>query len=413
MSSRYSTLPAPKPDPVIALGEEADRVGGMNVVIGAYRDESGKPKVLDVVKAAEAVLLAKINSGEVNVEYQPIEGDRHFTSAAVKLLLGQDFNNMDCVAAAQSLGGTGACRVAAAVFAAFLDASSTTVLISNPTWANHRPIFEQSGFRNVGTYRYFKPETKGVDIAGMLEDLTKAKDESVVVLHMCAHNPTGADPTKEDWEKIADVVQSKKHYVLFDGAYQGYATGDLEADAAPARMFYRREIEFFTAQSFSKNMGLYGERVGCLSAVCRTHDAAAKVEGLMKTLIRSMYSNPPSHGSRIATLILTDDKLRHMWYAELKGMANRILQMRTALFDALVALGTPGDWSHIKKQIGMFSYLGLTEPQSLALRKRKIYILATGRVSMAGLTADLIPAFSQGIYDVVTGALTVDTPASL
>jgi len=401
LSNRWSNLPDPLPDVVFELDARAKAAPEpkANVAVGAYRDEHGKPMPLKTVRKAEKLLM-DLN---MDFEYLPIEGDTVFVREAVALLYGkgEDSPAPETVAAVQALSGTGACRIAAEFFGHSMPHDSTHVYFSNPTWANHQAIFRESGFANLNTYRYYDPRTKGVDIEGMLEDITKAPENSIIVLHMCAHNPTGADPSHEEWNKIADACYARKHQILFDSAYQGYASGDLCRDAYAARLFAKRGFEFAVAQSFAKNMGLYNERVGCFSVVCSNEIAAKKVFGLLKNIIRPMYSNPPAHGARVARLILTMPTLRAEWEAELKQMSGRIRRMRKALLDELVHLKTPGNWDHITKQIGMFSYLGITREQSKALQDMRLFVMLTGRASIAGLTEESAKLLAAGIDKVV------------
>lgn len=401
LSNRWINLPDPLPDVVFELDARAKAAPEpkANVAVGAYRDDFGKPMPLKTVRKAEKILM-DLN---MDFEYLPIEGDTIFVKEAVSLLFGKadDSPAPETIAAVQSLSGTGACRIAAEFFGHSMPHDSTHVFFSDPTWANHQAIFRESGFSKLHTYRYYNPVTKGVDIVGMLEDLTKAPENSIIVLHMCAHNPTGADPSHEEWNKIADVCHARKHQILFDSAYQGYASGDLVRDSFAARLFARRGFEFAVAQSFAKNMGLYNERVGCFSVVCSNEVAAKKVFGLLKNIIRPMYSNPPAHGARVARLILTTPSLRAEWEAELKQMSGRIMRMRKALHEELVRLKTPGNWDHILKQIGMFSYLGINREQSKALQDMRLFVMLTGRASIAGLTQDSAKLLAHGIDKVV------------
>lgn len=399
LTDRWSKLPTPTPDVVFTLSAKAKAAQSpkINLVIGAYRDDDGKPMPLKVIRKAERILLDQ----NLNYEYLPIEGDKEFCTEAVKLLYhGVDKIPMERIAAVQSLSGTGACRLAAE-FIARTSGTNTEVYLPDPTWANHRSIFAFSGFREIKSYRYFDGQTKGVNIKGMLEDLTHAPENSAVVLHLCAHNPTGADPTLDEWHLIADVCAKRKLQIIFDSAYQGYASGDLQKDSSAARLFLNRGFEFGVAQSFAKNMGLYNERIGCFSVVCATSTASDKVFGLLQNIIRPMYSNPPAHGARLVKLVLTDKTLRAEWETELKSMADRIMRMRKALRDELVRLKTPGCWDHITQQIGMFSYLGLSKAQSQALQDKRMFVMLTGRASIAGLTAETAKLLAKGIDDVV------------
>lgn len=402
-TDRFRNLPKPKDDIVFkldALSRADNDANRVNLVIGAYRDANGSPYVLRIVRKAEQLLLDK----KFKKEYLPIDGLREFCDLSVKLLLGADMKiPMSHVARVQCLSGTGACRIAADLYAKTLP-PITAVYLSNPTWANHRPIFASAGFSDIRTYRYFDRRTNGFNFKGMSQDLNNAPDNSIIVLHLCAHNPTGADPTPEEWERLADICSAKGHYPLFDCAYQGYASGDLDRDAFAARLFMRKGIEFFAAQSYAKNMGLYGERVGCFIAVTGSDNSQQLVQSMAKSIVRPMYSNPPLHGARIVCAILGDAKLREEWRMEVKSMADRIILMRRILFEELQKKETPGDWEHIVRQIGMFSYTGLTYEQCERLQREfHIYIMLSGRANMAGLTTTGAKYFAYAIDAVVRG----------
>eukprot|EP00659_Diplonema_papillatum_P000410 gene410-587_t len=237
----------------------------------------------------------------------------------------------------------------------------------------------------------------------MIEDLKKFPSRSIVVLQLCAHNPTGADPTQEQWRRIGKVCWEKRHFIVLDAAYQGYATGDLVRDAWPARVFEREiGLEFAITQSYSKPLGLYGERIGCLAYVCKSARAARAIQSQLKTIVRRVYSNPPLHGARIVSTILNDPDLRRLWERELRGMAERVQVMKADLVAELQSLGTPGDWSFLKRHVGMFSMTGLSLAQIERLRsKSHVYLLKNGRLSWPGLTRKTVPQVARGIDDVV------------
>lgn len=372
----------------------------MNLGIGAFRTDEGKPYVLDIVKRVERDLLNDTNSGKLNKEYLPIGGDAEFVKLSQKLILG----NSSCigenrVAGVQALSGTGALRVLFNFVKNFFP--SAVVYKSNPTWGNHRKIIMKAGLAQRD-YRYYNPATMGLDIEGMIEDLSAAAPGSVVLLHACAHNPTGVDPTRAEWQRIADLCQRKKLIPLFDCAYQGYATGSLSNDRWAVCMFAERGIEMLIAQSYSKNMGLYGERVGCASVVCADAASAKAADSQLRGVIRPMYSNPPKHGAYIAKRILGDANYYQAWEREMKMMSDRILEMRKALKAEVDRLGTPGSWNHIMDQIGMFTYTGLNKDQVLYIRKKyAIYFLESGRISVAGLTSRNVRYFAEAMDDAV------------
>lgn len=404
-SGLWSRLATPVPDLVFKMDAlaKAAQEPKINLVIGAYRDDNGKPLVLNAIRKAEIDVVEKMN---YNKEYLPIDGFRAFCDASVELVFGKEqFEALKPrIASAQSLSGTGACRMLADFLVRTSAAKDETpVYLSNPTWANHAPIFQTAGFKHIRHYEYFDKKTNGVAIEAMLRDLSNAPEGSIIVLHMCAHNPTGADPSHEEWARIADVVAERKLVAFFDSAYQGYASGDLARDAYAARLFASKGLEFCIAQSYAKNMGLYAERVGCASVITSDPDSAVLVQGVLKNVIRPNYSNPPAHGARVAHHVMTDAALRAEWEEEMRGMSGRIVRMRTILRDELVRLGTPGTWDHITKQIGMFSYLGLNEDQCKQLVDRRVFLLPSSRISVAGLTADTAKDLAKHIDEIIRG----------
>ncbi|KAL7752265.1 ribosomal RNA processing protein [Sorochytrium milnesiophthora] len=397
------SVPLAPPDIIFHLtaSYKADtNASKVNVGVGAYRTDEGKPWVLPVVRKAEDIIM---NDLSLDHEYLPIEGLKSMTDAAAKLILGKDspIIKEERYCSSQTISGTGAVRMGADFLARYK--KGATVLLSNPTWANHRAIFLEAGFTDVQDYSYYHPETRGLDLDGMLTSLKNAPDGSIVVLHACAHNPTGVDPTTEQWKQIADVMESKKHFTFFDCAYQGFASGDVDRDASAIRYFaHDRNLELFVAQSFAKNFGLYGERCGCLTVVAPTAAQAKAAGSQIAKLVRAMYSNPPAYGARIVSLVLNDPSLYAEWLENLQTMSSRIKLMRQMLFDALQALGTPGSWNHILDQIGMFSYTGLNAAQSRGMKDLfHIYMTDNGRISMAGLTTQNVQYFAESLDWVV------------
>ncbi|PHJ24601.1 aspartate aminotransferase [Cystoisospora suis] len=273
--------------------------------------------------------------------------------------------------------------------------------MSDPTWPNHPNIFKKAGMK-VEIYPYWNPATCGVDFDGMKACLAKAPAHSCLLLHACAHNPTGVDLTEDQWREVLKICREKSLIPILDIAYQGYATGDLLRDSFSTRLFCEENFEFFVCQSFAKNLGLYGERVGMLHIVCKTAERARVVLSQVKKVIRPMYSSPPLHGARIVSRILNDPALKTSWLAELKEMASRIQGIREALRKGLEAKGTPGCWRHITDQIGMFSYTGLTKEQSERMKEHwHIYMMNNGRISLAGLNHSNIPYVVEAIDEVV------------
>lgn len=403
MSSVFANVVRAPEDPILGVTVAFNKdqsPNKLNLGVGAYRTEEGKPLVLNVVKRAEQML---VNDQSGVKEYLPIVGLADFNKLSAKLIFGADSPAIqeNRVATVQCLSGTGSLRVGGEFLARHYH--ERTVYIPQPTWGNHPKIFTLAGL-SVKTYRYYNPETRGLDFEGMQEDLGTAPSGAIVLLHACAHNPTGVDPTIEQWEQIRQLMRSKSLLPFFDSAYQGFASGSLDADAQSVRIFVADGGECLAAQSYAKNMGLYGERVGALSIVCKTADAASKVESQLKLVIRPMYSSPPLHGASIVAAILKDSDLYNEWTLELKAMADRIISMRQKLFEALQAKGTPGDWSHIVKQIGMFTFTGLNSEQvTFMTNEYHIYMTSDGRISMAGLSSRTVPHLADAIHAAVTG----------
>ncbi|KAK8597794.1 hypothetical protein V6N13_095191 [Hibiscus sabdariffa] len=402
MDSVFAAIVQAPEDPIlgvtVAYNKDQSPIK-LNLGVGAYRTEEGKPLVLNVVRKAEQLL---VNDQSRVKEYLPILGLAEFNKLSAKLILGDDSPAIqeNRVATAQCLSGTGSLRVGAEFLAKHYN--ERTIYIPQPSWGNHLKVFTMAGL-SVKTYSYYDPTTRGLNFQGLLEDLGAAPAGAIVLLHACAHNPTGVDPTVEQWEQIRQLIRSKGLLPFFDSAYQGFASGSLDADAQPVRMFVADGGECFIAQSYAKNMGLYGERVGALSIVCKAADVASRVESQLKLVIRPMYSNPPLHGASIASTILKNSDLYNEWKVELKAMADRIISMRKQLFDALTAKGTPGDWSHIIKQIGMFTFTGLNRDQVAFMTKEyHIYMTSDGRISMAGLSSSTVPHLADAIHAAVT-----------
>jgi aspartate aminotransferase len=346
------------------------------------------------------------NDPALNHEYLPIAGLPEFTSASAKLMLGADSPALkeERATSMQTISGTGAVHLGALFLSKFYSGPKT-VYISNPTWANHNQIFSNVQLP-IQSYPYFSKETKGLDFEGMSSAIKNAPERSIILLHACAHNPTGVDPTKDQWKQIASIMKEKNHFPFFDCAYQGFASGDLAQDAWAVQYFVQQGFELLIAQSFAKNFGLYGERAGCFHFVTSPGtDASATIKRIgsqLAILQRSEISNPPAYGARIASLILNDKALFAEWEDNLRTMSGRIKDMRKALRSKLEELGTPGTWNHITDQIGMFSFTGLTEKQVMSLRDvAHVYMTKNGRISMAGLNTGNVEYFAKAVDKVV------------
>ncbi|KAJ7940743.1 aspartate amino-transferase [Mycena leptocephala] len=308
------------------------------------------------------------------------------------------------VASVQTISGTGANHLGALFLSKFYQwgTAEKKIWLSNPTWANHHAIFKNVGIEPV-EYPYYDPKTIGLDFAGFVNALESAPERSVFLLHGCAHNPTGVDPTPEQWTTVAEVMVAKKHYAFLDCAYQGFASGDLDKDAHAVRFFVEKGVAMLVCQSFAKNAGLYGERVGALHVVSPTKETSTKVKSQLSVLQRSEISNPPTHGARIVSMILNNPSMFEMWRRDIQTMAGRIIDMRKELFRLLTEeLHTPGNWDHIVNQIGMFSFTGISPAQSKALiSEAHVYLTGNGRISMAGLNTKNVRYFAESLDGVV------------
>jgi aspartate aminotransferase len=307
----------------------------------------------------------------------------------------------------QTISGTGAVHLGGLFLAKFYKSQhpDVSIYLSNPTWANHNQIFSNVNLP-IKTYPYFHKETKRLDFDGMMETLKSAPEQSIFVLHACAHNPTGVDATQDQWKQIAQVMKQRKLFPFFDSAYQGFASGDLDQDAWAIRHFVEQGFELCIAQSYAKNFGLYGERAGCFhfitGASSDATDTIARIGSQLAILQRSEISNPPAYGARIASLVLNDDALFAEWKENLRTMSGRIIEMRKQLRGKLEELKTPGTWNHITEQIGMFSFTGLTEEQVLKIRKdAHVYMTKNGRISMAGLNTHNVEYVAEAINQVI------------
>lgn len=399
MSTLFESVELAPRDPILGLNEQfnADtRPGKVNLGVGVYYDDQGRIPLLKAVHRAE---IARVEAAAAR-GYLPIEGIAGYNKGAQALLLGKDSTLAaeGRVLTAQALGGTGALKIGADFLRQLLPNSK--VLISNPSWENHRALFERAGF-TVENYTYYDAATHGLDFAGMIADLEAAPEHTVVVLHACCHNPTGVDATPEQWKKIAEVVKSRKLVPFLDIAYQGFGDG-LEPDSAVVRMFAEQNMTAFISSSFSKSFSLYGERVGALTVIAGSKEEATKVLSQLKRVIRTNYSNPPTHGGTLVASVLNDPELFALWDSELAAMRDRIRLMRQQLVEKIREAGATQDFSFVLKQRGMFSFSGLTAAQVERLREEHgVYAISTGRICVAALNSGNIDVVAKGIAAVL------------
>lgn len=366
----------------------------VNLGVGVYKDEAGKTPILDCVKAAEKILLER----ESTKSYLPISGDPLYAIEVQKLLFG---GSGEVIASGRAVtahapGGTGALRVGGDLLKKFYPGAK--VWISKPTWANHKGVFKTAGFA-LAEYAYYDAASRALDFQAMVADLANIPAGDIVLLHACCHNPSGVDLTADQWRKVAAIGAGKGWIPFLDFAYQGFGEG-IEADRCGIEAFAATGIDFFIASSFSKNFGLYNERTGALTIVSPSSADAAVAMSHLKTTIRVIYSNPPAHGGLVVATILANPKLREQWLLELAAMRNRIKAMRAALVEGLTARGVKGDYSSITSQRGMFSFSGLSDEIVQWLRTNKsIYVVAGGRINLAGLTEANIPYVCDAIAE--------------
>jgi aspartate/tyrosine/aromatic aminotransferase len=394
----FNDIPLLPEDPILGLpiAFSADsRPNKINLGVGSYKTAEGLPLVLTSVRKAESQLLQK----HLNKEYLPIEGDKDFIHYSLLLLLGADSPLFQTghFFAAQTVGGASALRIAGEFLAKLI---SKTIFLSQPSWSNHKPIFERAGL-NVGSYPYFDPNTCLLDYQGMCEAIKNMPPGSVILLHGCCHNPTGIDPTFEQWKELSTLIKKQQLIPLFDIAYQGFGQ-DLDQDAQAIRYFVREGHEMFIAYSYSKNFGLYGERVGFLTIICSKSESVSKIGSQIKSLIRGNYSNPPLHGARIVSTILKSHELTLEWKMELSNMRERIKEMRKALVAALHVKGQDHNFAYMHQQNGLFSFSGLSPEQVQYLRNEKaIYMPSNGRLNIAGLNTQNLSYVAEALLSVM------------
>ena len=390
--------PAP-PDAILGLNEAFQTDSNpnkINLSVGQFKDADGKTPILSCVKQAEEILLRN----ESSKGYLGITGDIEYGKKVPQLLFGADhsFIANDRVATIQSPGGTGALRIAADFVATNFPKSS--LWLSDPTWPNHPNIFAAAGVP-TRTYDYYDDKTFSLDFDAMLASLGKVPAGDFVLLHGCCHNPTGVDIVSDQWHEVGKILKARGAVPLIDFAYQGFGEG-LEQDAAGVRILCEYSDDAIVCSSFSKNFGLYRERVGAVSFVSPTKDATSAVISRAKKCVRANYSNPPAHGAKIVATVLGDDTLIEQWKLELAEMRNRILSLRNRISDTMVGLGSPVDFSFITQQRGMFSFTGLTQEQVARLRaEHSVYVVGNGRINVAGLKDEQVETACRAIIDVL------------
>jgi aspartate/tyrosine/aromatic aminotransferase len=390
--------PAPR-DPILGLSEsfkEDPNPKKINLSVGVYQDDSGRTPILESVRKAGQLVLERQKS----MSYLPIPGSPAYAAAVQQLMFGKghEVEASGRAATSHTPGGTGALRVAADFIHQHMP--KATVWLTQPTWPNHPQIFAAAGVPTKN-YPYFNANTNGLAFDECVAAIQRMPAGDVIMLHGCCHNPTGIDPTPEQWKKLADVIYDGGLLPFLDFAYQGFADG-IEEDTAGLKALARPGAELIVCSSFSKNFGLYCERVGALTVVARDKAAANNVQSQVKVSIRSNYSNPPAHGAELVTTVLNDSELRKLWAQEVGAMRNRINGMRELLVKTLKAKGLPGDYSFITRQRGMFSFSGLTPQQVEALKQKyAIYIVGSGRINVAGITEDNVEPLCEAIADVV------------
>jgi aromatic-amino-acid transaminase len=397
-ASLFAAIDMAPRDPILGITEafNADtNPGKINLGVGVYYDDNGKVPLLECVQKAEAKLMEQLAPRT----YLPIEGLAQYDKAVQELVFGADSPVIQDKRAVtvQALGGTGALKIGADFLKRF--SPNSQVFISDPSWENHRALFESAGFV-VNNYTYYDPVTHGVNFDGMLASLKAMPAGAIVVLHACCHNPTGADITQEQWGAVIDVVSTNGLIPFLDMAYQGFGSGIAE-DGAVVRRFVAAGGPLLVSNSFSKSFSLYGERVGALSVVASSAEEAARLLSQLKRVVRTNYSNPPMHGGKVVATVLSTPELRQLWEDELAQMRVRIKQMRDALVQKLKDKAPGRDFDFVREQVGMFSYSGLTKEQVGQLREESIYAVDTGRICVAALNSKNIDRVVDAIAKVL------------
>lgn len=412
--SYFRNVKPAAPDAILGLttafaADNAPKSHKMNLGVGAYRDDNGEPWVLPSVAQAEQIVLS---NPKYNHEYAPILGSSAFVNGVKDLLFGQTPNASALlkegrVVTGQGVSGTGSLRV----LAEFINGSASSntdgvsikrIAVPAPTWANHKAVLANAGLEVV-PYAYYNAETRGLHIDALLQDLATFKEGDAILLHACCHNPTGVDPTSEQWDQILATIAKTGALPVFDLAYQGFGSGiieDLDALEKACALVRSGSISnLVLAQSFAKNMGLYGERIGSFSLVTASENESAAVESQVKKTVRAMYSSPPAYGAKIVETVLSNKDVRSQWIDDVAVMRDRLRDVRQTLYDELQKCGGP-KWDHLIQQKGMFCYTGLTKDQVRALREQSVYMTDDGRISVAGVNSSNVSRLAQEIAKV-------------
>ncbi|HXZ92174.1 MAG TPA: amino acid aminotransferase [Burkholderiales bacterium] len=396
-ASILAAVPMAPRDPILGVTETyvADQnPRKVNLGVGVYYDDNGKVPLLECVRSAER---ARVEAAPPH-SYLPIDGLQTYDRAVMQLVFGGELAASGRIVTVQALGGTGGLKIGADFLRLF--DPKAQVWISEPSWENHRALFEAAGFK-VNTYPYYDAKTHGLDFEGMRGALDKLAAGSIVVLHACCHNPTGVDLSEAQWRTVLDIVRRRQLIPFLDLAYQGFAEG-IDSDGYAVRLFAGAYAPVFVSSSFSKSFSLYGERVGAFSALTESADEAARVLSQVKRIVRTNYSNPPTHGGQIVATVLAAPELRALWEKELAGMRERIKAMRKALVDKIKARAPKADFGFVLAQRGMFSYSGLTKEQVARLRTEySIYAIDTGRICVAALNSKNIDYVADAIAKVI------------
>jgi len=387
-------------DPIFGIMSQFNKDTNPNKIsltAGTYKTDENKPFILNCVRKAQELIVEK----KMDHEYLGIEGLKSFVDNSLKVAYTDTNKKLQegAIAGIQTISGTGALYVGFKFLADYYK-KSTTVLYPNPTWPNHPEIVKFVGL-TPKTYRYYDLKTQTIDMNGLLEDLHNAPEGTIVLLHSVAHNPTGLDPTQDQWLKIFEALKKKKHLPFFDNAYQGFATGDLDKDGWVVRHYAKDGNVMLLSQSYAKNFGLYGQRAGCFSVLCQDKSESDLVMGCLKKIARRVYSNPPKYGAQIVDIVLSDPSLYKSWKEDLVVMSSRMNLMRKTLHQELANVGSKRNWDHIKNQIGMFAYTGLNKDQVLKLRKEdSLYFTDDGRISISGLNTKNVRRVAECFHKV-------------